>query len=86
MCEGIRTAICPDGNKNYLRSTVIYFFERELHIPVIVIIVHILPPIMHGKKVNEMEVTPQIFLMFHIVLEQDGNFKQLLKKASVYIH
>ena len=44
------------------------FFERELHILFIVVIIHIVAPVMHGKEVHETDILVQR-LVLNIVTE-----------------
>ncbi len=61
---------------------VIHFFKRQLHIAIVVRIVNIVTPIMHGQKIDKAEV-PIIVLVFFKVLKQNRQFEQLYKKAIV---
>lgn len=65
-----------------MRYMVIHFFKRQLHIAIIIRIVNIVAPIMHGQKIDKAEISI-IVLMFFKVLEQNRQFEQLYKKAIV---
>ncbi|GEM_PF-1330806 len=61
---------------------VIHFFKRQLHIAIVVSIVNIVTPIMHGQKIDKAKATV-ISLVFFEMLKQNGHFEQLHKEAIV---
>jgi hypothetical protein len=55
--------------------------EWQLHIPVLIIIIDILPPIMHGKKFEHTyAIIPAP--MFHVMGYQHWEFEQLAQARS----
>lgn len=58
------------------------FFERQLHILVVVVIVQVLSQIMHGKKIGECDFLVKR-LMFGEVFEKQRNLVHLAERSRV---
>lgn len=52
-------------------------FKRELHITIIIIVVHIIAPIMHGQEINKAYASVTLF-MLGVMLKQNRQFEQLV--------
>ncbi len=53
-------------------------FEGQLHIPVVIIIVHIIAPIVHGQEINKAYAGVTL-LMLGVMLKQNRQFEQLVQ-------
>ena len=53
---------------------MIYILERQLHVAVLVIVIDILPPIMHGKKLKHSDAVIPL-PVFHIMHYQYREFE-----------
>lgn len=56
-------------------------FKGQLHVAVLVIVINILPPIMHGKKIEQVQ-TVVTFPVLQIVVYQYGQFEQLAQTGG----
>lgn len=53
-------------------------FKGELHIAFIVIVVHIIPPIVHGQEINKAYTGITLF-MLGVMLKQNRQLEQLVQ-------
>lgn len=57
-------------------------FKRELIVPVIVVVVQVGPPVMHGKKLGEPNFAVQL-LMFPVMLNEHRKLCQLSQNIRI---
>lgn len=57
-------------------------FKRKLIVPVIVVVIQISPPIMHGKKLSEPHLAVQL-LMFLVMLNEHRKLCQLSQYTGI---
>jgi len=77
--EELRDLIKP--GKQYLVGIDIHFLERQLHIPGIVVIVQVLPPVVHREKVQQ--TYPGIPLLVLVeMFKQHGQFQELIQGST----
>ena len=56
--------------------------EWKLHILIVVIIVHVITPVMHGKEVQKADFMVQSFVL-HKVPDQGRHLENLVQRSSV---
>ncbi len=91
VCEHDRLAMPFDdigtdhGYETNVRGMCIYLFERQLHIAVIVIIVHVVAPVMHGKEAPKTDLAVDA-LMFGKVFEKYRQLEELMQFSGAERH
>jgi hypothetical protein len=57
-------------------------FERQLHITVLVIVFDVLPPIMHGKKIQHFDALVTLFVL-EIMGKKNRQFEKLAQTRGI---
>lgn len=70
--------------KYKMRHVVVNIFKRKLPVSLIIRIIDVFTPVMHGKEISKRNVGIAV-QVFYIVFNKYGHLKQLLKQAVIKV-